>query len=246
MAGNIIIPGGRKVEFLIDDEPLLGNIPLVLEEDVSFSASSSFGTLMGGGGGLQKILTYAGRVVSDVAGVGFGGQIKQMGMQSWQSTDPLSLNLVFTFYLGIADLWDAFEEVKKPIFELIKLTLPKEGLGVGGVETLIAPGPSPLEVLKGSPAEGKVNFRSISLDVGGILYMPEVIVKKVQPTFSSNVDDRGNPIWGKVSVDIQSLFTATGDMFDEELLYQDQTGGVQYATGNPNDINDRRGGTGAV
>jgi hypothetical protein len=220
---NIKVPEGQRVYIEVDGEETPQGIPLIIEDDIQLSVSSSFGNLFGGGGKLQNILKNLGRATADITGQGFGGTLKQMGMQVWQSTDPLSLNLNFTFYLGIANKWDAFEEVKKPIFELMKLVLPSEGAG----GTLVAPGPSPLEIFKGTFAEEaveeKLNLRSISVDIGGIIFLPEIIVKKVEPVFSAKVDENNIPIWGQVSMDVSTLFIATSDMLEDELNYQNQT-----------------------
>lgn len=224
MPQNITIPKGKKITIEVDDTEIPEGIPLILEDNVTLSASSQFGSVFGGGGKITQVINAMGKLSQDMGGPAFGGTLKQMGMQTWQSTDPLTVSsLVLTFYLGIAEKWDAFEEVKKPIFELMKMTLPKEG--VGG--SLTMPGPSPLSALKGTFAEGKVeekvDIKSISLDLGGIIYLPEIIVKKVDPTFSVETDDKGNPIWGQVSIDIQTLFTATSKLLEDELIYEDQT-----------------------
>ena len=212
---RVTIPKGRQIEFLKDGKSILPGVPLTLESDLTISVSSSFDYLMGGGGKYSKLISNIGKSIASVAGskFGFGGTLKQMGVQTWQSTDPLSLNVVLTFFLGMRDIWNALEEVKKPIFELMKMTLPTEG----ALGTLVAPGPSPLDVLKGTAADGMLKTATISLDIGGIIYLPEIIVKQVQPTFSKEVDENGFPIWGQVSIDVMTLFTATGDLLDDEI-----------------------------
>jgi hypothetical protein len=216
---NIRIPRGRQIEILRDGESILPGFPLTIENDVTLSVSSSFNPLFSGGDPIQKLITQIGKAIASVGGTGFGGTLKQMGIQVWESTDPLSLNLVMSFYLGMKNQWDGLEEVKRPIFELMKLTLPSEGKG----GTLIAPGPSPLDVFKGVNEKLNIKTQTISLDLGGILYLPEIIVKEVQPTFGKEIDDNGYPVWGQVSVDIQTLFIATSDLLDDELEIRNQT-----------------------
>lgn len=46
-------------------------------------------------------------------------------IKAWEKTDPISLPLKFEFKMGQYDLWDAKEEVAKPIFALLMPVLPR-------------------------------------------------------------------------------------------------------------------------
>jgi len=242
MPKNINIPKGKVVKLRnAKGVPVVRHgIPLVIDGDVTISASSSFSPLMGSGsGGILGKLQQIGDV-GRLMGFGFSAQFKQFGAQLWTGTDPFSINLTFTFYMGIIDEFDAKKEVYDPVMDLQSLTLPTEGEG----GNLISPGPSSLEVLKetaetlqesqqskqlnrigtafgvavgrGQEEQSRKNMRQISLKIGNIIDIDYVVVKKAEPTWSSEVDENGYPIWATISMDIQSLFTATKEMLTGE------------------------------
>lgn len=213
------IPGGKKV-FLIrfrdgQAEQVTGNIPIILTEDITFSVSSNFQAIMGGGGGvLQNILNIAGRESFDRLGVGFSTQFKQFGAQQWVNTDPLTINFTAHFYMGSANLYDAKEEVYIPTLKLASMTLPKEiAQGERGIPgNLIGPGPN-ISTILGQQDTGD-NFDGVwnKLEIHNILSIEPIIVRRAEPIFSNEVDSNGYPISSKVQMDISTVNTATVQM----------------------------------
>lgn len=211
MPQSIRVPRGKRVRFQQGQDapiPDLDDVDIILEEDLTLSLSSNFSQLVGGGA--NRGVSMLGQLVENISGFGFTGQFKQMGYQIWEGTDPLSLSITVGFYMKT----NALKDVIRPAKALIKLPLPNdpddndEGLG------LQAPGPSVFEALddgeNGSDALGK----RLSCRIG-FVNLPNVIVKNAEPTFSSEVDSNGYPIWASIKLDISSIFTATTQLIDQ-------------------------------
>lgn len=214
----MIIPAGKKIRInrtayqdgdYISKGPVVDQ-PMILEEDITLSLSSEFSPVWGGSIGPEGLL---GDVITSAVGAAFGGKsytgkFKQMGIQMWRSTDPLSFGPTIAFYADKTD-FNPREQVYEPIMTLCKIPLPGEG--PGGI--LSAPGPTLINFL-GDIGDNPDRF---SLQIGRILYIPQIIIKKAEPTFSTETDQNGYPIWGKVQLDIQSINVATKEMLDKRL-----------------------------
>jgi hypothetical protein len=201
------VPKGKKLRIAENSVPITGAVPMVLEEDITLSLSSSFSPLLEGAN--SKLFTLLGSVARDVMGRGFSTQYKELGFQIWESTDPISFTCTVGFYIDKINV-DGKSQVYDPMIALMKLPLPSEG-GVAG--SLIPPGPGILTLIgagKGKKSQGKV----LSCEIGNILRIDRIIVKKAEPTWSTDTDDNDYPIWGKCALDIQSLTTATAQMLD--------------------------------
>jgi len=205
----VIMVGENNV---MEGDNIASGVNLVLEQDFSLNLSSSFKPLYSSGG--NDLATFIGSITRDSGGPAFSGQFKQFGAQIWQNTEPINFTMDFTFYRGMTEAYDAKTEVYEPMKALMKLPLPSEGgtVEVGGanVTNLIAPGPSFLDVLGLSGQNSKV----ISISIGRVIAIPQIVVKRAQPTYSKDVDAGGYPIWGKINLEISSLFTATTSMID--------------------------------
>jgi hypothetical protein len=140
-------------------------------------------------------------------------------------------------------LYDAKEEVYLPMLELCTLCLPQES--DDGYGNLIPPGPTILDALdvlneayKDSSSEqaaytkiydvGAQMYQSLkekgirssaetSLSIGTYFRLKKIVVEKAEPTFSIEVDERGYPIAGKISLDIKSVYIATTGMIDSSI-----------------------------
>lgn len=200
----INIPIGKELIININTVPVT-DVKMIIEEDIAFSLSSSFDTFIGGGN--TKLIDFAGALSKELTGVGFSGQFKQMGLQTWTGTQPLSLKITVGFYID-KEKPDALKQVYEPAIALAKLPLPKDG----GL-TLIAPGPTPFSAITGTK-KGKEG-RVVSVQVGKILYLRSAVVKAAEPIFSNETDENNYPIWSKVSLDIISAMTATTSMLDD-------------------------------
>ena len=207
---NITIPAGKELRLFKQGSPLVSTVKIYIAEELTISLSSTFGPLMGGGS-TNKLFSILGTIMRDVTGFGFSGQFKQMGFQIWEGTDPLSMSCTVRFDMGSANLYNAYQEVYLPTMILAKLPLPDDGNLKNGVG-LIAPGPSILSAFGSTQSYAASNI--ISLEVGNILRIPQVIIRKAEPTFSDMTDENGYPIWSKIQLDIVSVFTATTSMLD--------------------------------
>lgn len=203
----IVTGKGKKIIIQKAKKPLGNGYPLILENDITISLSSSFSSLLGGAD--TKLFNVIGAITRDF-GFGFSGQFKQLGFQVWDKSDPISISgITVGFEIDKYNV-NAFEQVYKPILELMQLPLPGEGSG----GNLIPPGASLLELFK---EEGNKNLskETISVQLANILYIPSAIILKAEPTFSNETDDNDYPIWGKISLDIQSIYSATREAVEQ-------------------------------
>lgn len=200
----ITIPSGKKVIVKEGKRQLAEGVDLLLEEDITLSLQSDFAPLIESGG--NPLITALGQISRDIAGAGFSAQFKQMGFQIWKNTSPVALSLTIGLYMK----QNAYRDVIAPAKEL--MTLPLPGLGPDG-SSLSPPGPSILDALSEQVSTGK----NISVRIGNILHLKKVIVKKVEPTMSSEVDEYGHPIWIKLAIDINTIFTATAELIQSSV-----------------------------
>lgn len=209
---TVFVPKGKDIQILVGGRDVLfqdniaQGLRLTLDEDLNIQLSSNFEPLYSGGGNLGADLL--GQISKDVGFTGFSSQFKQFGFQVWKNTQPVTLNLNLRFYMGKTNAFSGRTEVVNPMRAIMNLNLPSEG---GAAGSLITPGPSVLDLFGGGSEASK--GRTISLSVGNVIRFPKVIVRSVQPTFSSNVDTEGYPIEGKLAVEIQTLFNATTELF---------------------------------
>jgi len=197
-------PIGKELIINIGSTPVTDQ-KMLIEEDIALSLSSDFNPLLGGGN--SKILTIAGSLSKEISGKGFSGQFKQMGMQLWEGTQPLSTKITVGFYID-KEKPNAKVQVYDPTIALCKLPLPEEQEG----GNLVPPGPTILSALTESP-KGKAG-KVISVQIGKLLYIKSAIVKGAEPVFSNETDENDYPIWSKVSLDIISVMTATKSLLD--------------------------------
>jgi len=237
------IPSGKKLRILSRGTEIT-SIPMILDDDVQLSLSSSFSPLLGGSG--SKFLNLLSGIAQSmdindgIKRVVKTGQIKEFGFQIWERTDPISFTATISFFMGITDANNAKTEVYDPIMTLASLPLPT----VDSDGFLIAPGPSLVDAIKGTSESEEpslvgnalnwiqsgldklglgnefglgqnVTIKRLSMEIGNYLRINPIIVKRAEPVFSLETDKEGWPIYGKVTLDIQSLFTATVETLTE-------------------------------
>lgn len=200
----VTIPSGKKVIIKEGKRKLAEGVNLLLEEDITLSLQSDFAPLIESGG--NTMVTALGQLSRDLTGFGFSNQFKQMGFQIWKNTSPVAMSLTVGLYMNR----NAYTDVVQPAKELMRLPLPD--VGADG-SSLVPPGPSILEALTEKNATGK----SINVRIGNIVHLKKVIVTKVEPTMSNEVDEYGHPIWMKLAIDINTIFTATTVMIDNSV-----------------------------
>lgn len=194
-------------------------VPFLLDNDVSINLSSQFSQFLGDTGVVPQISALFGSIKA-VRNFFGSGQFKQMGLQTWQKTDPVSLSLEVTLNMRT----DAKKDVYDPAKLLMKLPLPSTASsGTGG---LIPPGPTIWSTIQDTFSNSKKNRDSssndlfdrgyiFSIQIGKTIWLDQVIFKKVVPVFSLETDTNDYPISCKLSLDIDSIFTATTEMVDE-------------------------------
>lgn len=202
----MIIPAGKQVRIFKNGSSIVGNIPLIIEDDVTINVSSSFGALVENPG--NDIINAIGALSRDFTGIGFSSQLKAQGFQIWKSTEPLSMNFNFKFYIGIKNYYNAEIEVYKPMINL--MSVPTPSLDPTFNQVLIPPGPSIASVLL--PNTKAARGHKISVEIGRLLRIPNAIITKAEATWSKEVDDKGFPISGIINIDIQSINIATVEM----------------------------------
>lgn len=214
----IVVPKGKRIIIRNQDNEDVTGVPMILDEPITMSLSSQFEPLLNSTN--TKTLNILGGLLSDVSQgrIQGSGQFKQFGFQVWTNTDPLMTNVTVTFRVDKTDV-DAEAQVYRPALALMKLPLPIEG-GAGNSmagSNLIGPGPSVIATVKGATEAG-VNTTTqgaYSVRMGRVLYIPNAIIKKAEPTFSIETDERGFPIWAKINMDIQSSFVATQQLLEK-------------------------------
>ena len=139
------------------------------------------GSAVGAGRHVGSALGLAGRNVSTTA-------------QVWQSSDPISFSIPFTFVAHR----DAKKEVQDKVVNLLKLTAPSE---FGPI--LKAPGPTILGQITNKQLDG----RRIVLSIGKFIQLDNCIIERVDVQFDSIMGEQGIPHKAKVTVDIKSFFT---------------------------------------
>lgn len=203
------IPAGKKIKIRengidIFEAAGLTGIEMFLESEITINLSSSFEELLSFG--LQKGLMAATGVLHSFTGYTISSQFKEMGYRMWTKTEPIKFSATVSFHMT----YSGEEEVLKPMQVLMKLPLPSQaekGEGFG----LIPPGPS---ILTAMGAGNSAKFeKSYSLRCGPY-YFKSIVVEKAEPTFSTETDDRGFPIWGQIQLDVCSLYTATTQDID--------------------------------
>ena len=199
------IPKGKTLRLHMNKQSITGNVPMILEEDIQITLSSKFSPLVSSDE--TKVINIIGSMSRDWFDFGFSGQFKEMGFQQWTGTDPLSFSPTIAFYMET----DAKKDVYDPVLALMSLPLPDDsnitGKGIG----LVAPGPSPSTIFGNQASNRKV----ISMEVGNILRINSVVIKKAEPVWSTETDENGFPISAKINLDISSLYTATVQMISK-------------------------------
>lgn len=184
---------------------------LYLDNDFTLSLNSSFQELIPTeGSGIFNQITSAISLATK-GKFSIGTSYKEFGLNVWQKTDPISFNFTVSLHRITNSYYDVFLPAKK----LMKIPLPidmrknKEGLrGLG----LMPPGPNLVEILsEGSYLSSGYLYK---IKIGQLSFYP-VIIKKVEPTFSLDIDDTGYPVKCILSIDAQGVYTATTTDIDQ-------------------------------
>ena len=200
-------PKGSLVEFRFNGDKILPDNPLVIEEDLTITLNSEFSPLFASG--QSSAMSVFGNVMGAFSSFEFSGQFKQFGYQAWTKTDPASFSLMVTLSMKT----DATKDVLEPAKVLMKLPLPDDASARNDNDwgRLVAPGPTLLDTLSEKTMK---NSRKTSCKIGPFSF-PSVVIKRVEPTFSFLTDQNQIPIWCKLKIDVETVFTATSYMIDQ-------------------------------
>jgi len=205
-------------------------------EDLDVMDQLGAGALSGGGSGAL----FGG--INQLLGTANVAKNKYYNLQVWQKSTPFEFN--FKVYLT-ADNETQARTMQSQARGLMKLALPKESETLGA---LIAPGPSPIGSSMSKEIQSTINSgresassfleikpktrspwslpaeggRNVTIQVGNILTLYDVIVKSVAVKFynnfarSSSGDSRFSmPVVGEVSISVKCLYQATQDQLDK-------------------------------
>lgn len=185
----------------------LENTQFVLDDEFSFDTSSNYGCPIPSGG--NDLLTLLSGVNSKIP----SGQFTIQSAQIWQSTSPLDIDISVQLFMKN----NARTDVVQPISILQQFVVPnKAGENIG---MLIPPGPNLSSILNASGKVGKAMTKFFNLGPSkgmtsihiGKFYFHSVMLKKVNPTYSSVVDESGFPISAKISLQFTTLVVPTKD-----------------------------------
>jgi hypothetical protein len=246
-----ILDGGKSWKTANDIKEIPDALELYLENDLSVSVTNQYEdpikeileAAKDANKFVSKVVDVA-KLVNQVAGLIGNVRLttKYTGAQAWTGSSPLSFNLSFNFYMGMADEWDGKTEVYLPIAALGRIFMATT---VGGL-FLKGPGPSYAAILTqmgqsiwnnitgSSPnpeqeasafqkggveaVAGKVLGKIISIQIGKIYKFNNVIPKNFSYSFSKETDAHGYPISGSCSVTCETVYVATaGEGYNEEL-----------------------------
>lgn len=205
----IKLPKGKTVQFKgIDAE--LDHEEFPLEEDITLRFGSEYQQLV------NMEVNKAWVAITSAANVGIqsagldkftlpSAGYKQLGFQQWSGSKPVSFRCAIALHVEKFGAWkDVVEKSKK----IMKMGVPTAGEG----GKLIAPGPSAIGVfLKDNKYanRGKLTIRI------GALHFYGCIIKAVEPTISQQTDILGNPIWIKLNIECETLYTVNSEIIDQ-------------------------------
>jgi hypothetical protein len=232
------IPSYKIVEITgADNSSVTGNIPLILKDELSIKVSSKYGELWEASpNNFMSLLSSSFGLPS--------GQFALQGVQIWQSTDPIDLSITVSLEMDT----DPYNDVIAPTVALMSTVLPTKGsMGeksqIGGLgffqkaisnlklKTLIPPGPNLQAIWSTISNEDMTDAIGKALahfDKGkngvynvkiGYAYFNNVIIKNVEPSFSSEMSYSRSqrnyyPSSASLSLEMMTMEVATTDMMN--------------------------------
>jgi hypothetical protein len=208
-----------------DPSNLIERVPLLLNSDVTINLSSTFSTFLGNFNINKSMAALMASFTAIRNSIG-SGSFKQLGMQTWEKTEPISIQIEVKLTMKT----NAKRDVYDPAKILMKLSLPTVTSATGG---LIPPGPTIASVVEDTAmslgfdmakATGNLLDRGTiySIFIGRTIYLSQCIIKSVVPTFSIETDSNNYPTSCLLSIGIDSILTAHSGMIDD----MDSAGGV--------------------
>jgi hypothetical protein len=233
------VPKHKIVTISDDQGSIIGDHPLLLNDDYSIKASSKYGQLWEASpSNLMSLMSSSFGTPS--------GQFALQGAQIWQSTDPITISVNVDLEMDN----DPYEDVIVPTLTLMKTCVPSiadgksasliEGAFEGIVnqafgvtlKTLIPPGPNLQDLVVAMSTnnsrqltahrDGRKGLYTVRI---GWCTLNRVAITSVEPTFSKevassprNLATTGSgygPVRASLAIEMTTLEVATTNMLDE-------------------------------
>jgi len=225
------LPEGREVILTVGSQnvfevlktsntKLVKTPTLVYTDDLTLSINTSYKNLVATTNNtLLTLLSGA------FPGVVPSGQFALQGLQIWENTEVLEFSLSVTLYM----IDDARNDVVITALSLAQLCVPYKNTKENGKAGygLIPPGPNIKDVLQlAGLTESNVdkndnrNFANgglLSIQIGKFMKIENIVITKVEPTFSSILDEDYNPVSCTLSIDFRTVEVVTTNMLQNMI-----------------------------
>ena len=198
-------------------------VHLIYEDETSLNIKSDYENPVDIGG--NKFLNLASLMTN-----GFvpSGQFAVQGYQIWKQTDVLEFSLNLQLHMVDSGL----NQVVIPALALSKLCVPakkNEKDPIWG-QSLVPPGPS----LKTFLAQAGINIKvddsenyaqngiqgnPLHVQIGRFLKIDNVVMTKVEPTFSEVLDEDYMPVSCSLAIDFRTVEVVTTNMLDQMIKF---------------------------
>lgn len=203
---------------------------LVLDEDITLNLQSNFMPFFGQFSAIDRILDKAGKIaqlgqaVGQAIGIDIGKEatlkFAQSTLPTWQNTEPLTFTCTLSFYYDSGASGESISSRKNvfdPMKTLAKLPLPEDREGGNKILGLKSPIPNTADLIKAAFDYTKNQKGFLSMTIGNIIYLPNIIILKAEPIFSSDSTTTGYPVWGKMQLTVRSLISATKEQIENGM-----------------------------
>jgi hypothetical protein len=206
----IYVSPGKIVTIFNKGKSLTPGIQPILNEDFSLQISQQYSPLVSND--ISTKIAMLGNLTSGLLSrfgidVPNSFQHTTFGMKIWNHGEPLVFNLNLNFFMGSAGIFSGFKEVYEPIMKLVAVSLPS----IGALGFLKGPGPRIDEQIEIAFSN---DVNSLSIQIGNLFLIRNIIIEQAEPTFSTEVDEDGYPIKGNLSLSISTVNIATIDMLE--------------------------------
>lgn len=187
-------------------------IKALLQEKISLTTEAEWSPLTA-----ASIVRDVGREVGGWLGRSLVS--KFLTRRIWRGTSPLD----FTLNLRFEAETDAQREVLSPCKELHRMVLPYRGSKALGAQFLSPPGPYIGDYAKGgesfwnNPSSTFGRGEIIDIQIGGLMLIKRVIVKKVTVEYHPRFAKGGAPMGANVSINFQTFEILTKESLDSEV-----------------------------
>ena len=236
---TFFVPEGREIIITANGKNIFSKLPnakdlhLIIDSGVSLSFDNHYTHLVEVKG--QALLNLISNSVKVNGVAPPTGQFSLQGIEIWESTDNVSFTIDAMLYM----VNSARSDVLIPSLLLTGLTLPgtsNKDKGIWGM-SLVPPGPNIQKILQLTGAssqklQDEVTLLSVGtlldikseaasgtfdVQIGNYLTLQNVIITKIEPNYSEQLDEDLCPINCKLTIGFQTVEVATKDMINRIL-----------------------------